>query len=324
MSSIRAELRPRRRWGAYADLDNIKGDLILERNGLRDVLQLESLWGRPIESVMWYPKWRVGSPERAFPRAAADLVRSYGAIPHLVWEACLPHEEPTASSISLAAVARGEHDDFLRAFGAQAAEWGGVFFLRFFHEFNGGWYSWGAPRNGFDAALYIEAWIRVVSLLREAGAANAQIVWSPNVVNGLPESDGRNAIERYWPGENYVDWIGMDGYNFFPYFDGPQPLLSFEDIFRLTYERCVALSGRTRLMVAEFGCGEYDASGHRLPNKAAWIADMFETLERGYERIEWLFWFHVNKEREWRVDSSPAALAAFRRGLERRALSATP
>lgn len=310
---------PHRHWGAYADLENIKGDRIIERNGLRDVLQLESLWERPVESIMWYPKWRVAEPDRAFPREAAELVRNHGAIPHLVWEACLPHEEPTASSITLRDIAEGKYDAYIRAFAEQAAAWGHVFFLRYFHEFNGGWYSWSGPRNGFDAPLYVSAWVRVATLLRQAGAQNALLVWSPNVVGGMPESEGRNAIERYWPGDDYADWIGLDGYNFYPFFEGPQPLRSFDEIFKETYDRCVALSARARLMIAEFASGEYSAPDHPLPNKAAWIDNMFETLERGYERLEWLIWFHVNKEREWRVDSSPAALAAFKRGLRRTA-----
>lgn len=306
-----------RHWGVYADLQNIKGDRILAINGLRDVACVELLIDHRVESIMWYPKWYAHNPEQAFPLAEAELVHQHGAIPHLVWEACLPNEEPIRSSITLRDIANGEYDDFIRAFAVGARTFEHPLFVRFLHEFNGTWYSWGAPRNGYDAVLYIAAWQRVVELSCAEGATNIEWVWSPNVVNGMPESDSRNAIERYWPGDEYVTWIGLDGYNFYPFHDGPQPLLSFDEIFRETYERCCAMTPRARLMIGEFASGEYQAPGARLPDKAAWILDMFETLEHGYPRIEWLFWFHVNKERDWRLDSSPSALDAFRRGFHR-------
>lgn len=304
-----------RSWGVYADLQNIKGDRIIERNGLRDVEHVHNLWQQPVMSVMWYPKWYVEAGEEAFPRKEIERVSAYGAIPHLVWEACLPQEEPLASSIRLVDIANGKYDAYIRSFARGAKAWGGFLFLRFLHEFNGGWYSWGGPKNGFDTALYVSVWQRVVELFREEGARNVAWVWSPNVIEGLPEPDGRNAIEKYWPGDGYVDWIGLDGYNFYPFFEGPQPLRSFDQIFRATYDRCVAIAGDARFMIGEFATGEYEAPGTPIPNKAAWIDNMFETLENGYERLDWLFWFHVHKERDWRIDSSPEALEAFRRGL---------
>lgn len=306
-----------RHWGFYADLENIKGDCIIERNGLKDIEHVERLIGAPAESVMWYPKWRVDTPDEAFPRAAVALVDAHGAIPHLVWEACRPAEEPYASSITLHDIADGHYDSFVSRFAEGAAAFGRPLFVRFLHEFNGGWYSWGGPRNGYDTALYVDAWRRVVSIARESGASNIHWTWSPNAIGGLPEPDGQNAIERYWPGDEFVDWIALDGYNFYPFFEGPQPLRSFDEIFRETYERCAALTCRARFMIGEFASGEYEAPGTDIPDKSAWIDNMFETLEHGYERLEWLFWFHVNKERDWRLDSSPRALEAFRRGFAR-------
>ncbi len=309
--------------GVYADLENIQGHSIIEQNGLRDVEQFEQAAGRSVESIMWYPTWdRPGSPGN-FPRQAADLVTAHGAIPHLVWEICHPGESPLQSSISLSDIVKGRYDGYLRRYAAQIAAWKHPLFIRILHEFNGTWYSWSGPKNNRDTALFRAAWVHVVSLFRSEGASNVAWVWSPNVIGGgTPDADGWNAIRNYWPGEEFVNWIGLDGYNFFPYFEGEQPLLSTEALFRRTYDECCALTPTTPFMLAEFASGEYHAPNQPLPNKALWIRDCFETLNSTFQRLEWIFWFNVKKEKDWRIDSSPAALQAFREGLQSPAFSA--
>ncbi len=309
--------------GVYADLENIQGHRIIERNGLRDVEHFENQAGRRVESIMWYPTWDRPDQPGNFPQAAADLVTAHSAIPHLVWEICHPGESPLQSSITLRAIVDGLYDDYLKRYAAQVAAWDRRLFIRILHEFNGTWYSWSGFKNNHDTELFKAAWVHVVRLFRREGATRVSWIWSPNVIGGgTPEADQWNALHRYWPGEEFVNWIGLDGYNFYPFFEGEQPLLSTETLFRRTYDECCALVPNIPFMLAEFACGEYEAPGHHLPDKAAWIRDCFETLNRTFSRLELIYWFHVKKEKDWRIDSSPAALQAFRDGLQTPAFAA--
>ncbi|MEA2012410.1 MAG: glycosyl hydrolase, partial [Verrucomicrobiota bacterium] len=170
--------------------------------------------------------------------------------------------------------------------------------IRLLHEFNGTWYTWSGFKNGKNADKTLKTWIHIVDIFRKNKAHNAKWLWSPNGIGGgTPDSDSWNHIENYWPGSEYVDWIAFDAYNFYPEFEGKQPLATFENCFRTIYDQVSELSPKTPLMIAEFGTGEYEAE--TFPhNKSEWIKDAFQSLINDFPRIEWIFWFNVCKERE--------------------------
>jgi beta-mannanase len=148
----------------------------------------------------------------------------------------------------------------------------------------------------------VAAFRRVVDLLREAGAS-ARVVWAPNVA--FPDSA---PLRPLYPGDRYVDWVCIDGFNWGTS-QPDQRWRSFDQIFRPTYQEVLALAPTAQLMI-ETGCSE--AGG----DKAAWLTDALTVqLPDSYPRVEAVVWFDENKETDWRIDSSPAALAAFRRAV---------
>lgn len=78
--------------------------------------------------------------------------------------------------------------------------------ISFGHEMNGHWYPWGTKDT--TAATFVKAWRHIHDLFQEEGATNVVWVWSPNVVNPVPSVK----LEPYWPGDAYVDWVGIVGY----------------------------------------------------------------------------------------------------------------
>ncbi|MDX1531405.1 MAG: glycosyl hydrolase, partial [Rhodothermales bacterium] len=60
-------------------------------------------------------------------------------------------------------------------------------------------------------------------------AANVAWVWSPNVVS-VPDTPD-NDMHRYYPGDAYVDWVGLDGYNFGDHHDEWHRWQSFAEVF---------------------------------------------------------------------------------------------
>lgn len=80
--------------------------------------------------------------------------------------------------------------------------------FRPFHEMNGSWFWWG---EGNCASLeYIRLWRETVEMLRDDyDMHNLLYVYSPNKLN--PDDD----YMKYYPGDAYVDILGIDIYDFY-------------------------------------------------------------------------------------------------------------
>jgi len=251
--------------------------------------------------VMWYQEW--GEYYNYFSSRCADNIWSRSAVPMITWE---PWDGQVADpAYKLSNIVRGDYDAYIRQYATDAKAWGHPFFLRFAHEMNGNWYPWGVgPRNpnGNTPADYIAAWRHVHDIFTQVGATNVRWVWSPNALS----SNSPDAAATY-PGDAYVDWIAMDGYN-----EGTDPgagdggWTSLAALFGPTYDALTALTGKP-LMIAETSSAEAGGS------KAAWITQgLLTDVPTRLPRVRAVIWFDKNKEADWRVNSSPAALAAYR------------
>lgn len=251
--------------------------------------------GRKPAMVMWYQDWGSG-----FPRSQCETMRQQGMVPHITWEPWLWSDH---NAISLKDIADGKRDAYIRDFARAAKEWGHPFFLRVAHEMNGDWYPWCVAPNGKDPQIYVKAWRRMHDLFRKEKCANAIWVWCPNNLS-QPNEPWNDPLLTY-PGDAYVDWIGIDGYNGGSDF-GSGAWISFENLFGRIYDRVVRAHPAKPVMIAEFAAGE--APG----DKAAWLKEMMRVLPERFPRIKAVVWFDINKEAPWAVDSSDTAYAAAR------------
>jgi len=206
----------------------------------------------------------------------------------------------------LKSIANGSHDAFIRDWAAGAAAWGGRIYLRPMHEMNGDWYSWGRGVGGNTPADFVAAWRHMHDLFVAAGATNVKWVFSPNVRYGalLPFAD-------VYPGSAYVDWLGLDGYNWgLDHHLGNPSWQSFEDIFGATYREIVALAPGKPLMIAE------TASTENGGDKAQWIQQFFLTDIPKYPVVKAAIWFNqADGPSDFRINSSASSLAAFKQVL---------
>ena len=252
--------------------------------GMEPVVDLETRLGRRLDIVHWFMNW-----EHSWDPQLVELASQGGRIPMISWQ---PHRQPVFD------IAAGVYDDYLRSWAAGVRDFGGVVYLRPFPEMNGDWVGW----NG-DPATLVLAWRRMVSLFEEAGTDNVRWVWSPNLTDA-PRVAG-NRMEAYYPGEAYVDILALDGYNW-----GTtrhwSSWRSFDEIFAGPYERITAL-GPQPLWLAEIG--STDQGG----DKAAWVRDMLSST--AFERLEAIVWFDQHDSADWRIDSHPEVVSAFREGL---------
>jgi beta-mannanase len=249
--------------------------------------------------AMYYQDWNEGwSTALLNPRFVAPIV-ARGAMPMITWEPDLDSGEPTNQpNYSPARIAAGAFDPYIRRAAREAAAYGQPFLLRFAHEMNGSWYEWGAiPGN--SPADYVAMWRHVVSIFREEGATNVRWVWSPNVYG----SGGTEPFQAYYPGDEWVDFVSLDGYNW----SGLKPSgwRSFAEVFESSYQAMTELTGKP-LMISE------TASPETGGDKAAWIREILTVLPTRMPRVRALIWFDRLKETDWRIDSSVASDLAFR------------
>ena len=210
---------------------------------------------------------------------------SGGALPMISWE---PHGVP------LTQIAEGRYDRYIVNWAASLRDARVPVALSFGHEMNGGWFSWGSKDN--TPAEFVAAYRHIHDLFQRFGASNVIWVWSPNVV-----SRPGMALAPYWAGPAYVDWVGPIGY-----YEWSHGAESFDELFGPTLEQIRELTDRPVLLP--------ETAAPEGPGKAEHILDLLENVVSD-DDIVGLLWFDFDKERDWRYDSSPAALRAFRQGV---------
>lgn len=112
-------------------------------------------------------------------------------------------------------------------------------------------------------------------------------------------------IAGYFRGEDVVDCLAMDGCNWGSTREWSR-WQGFEEVFGNGYEDLLALAGGKPLMIAEVGCAEEGG------DKSVWIRDASRVLKDRFPAVEALVWFDVDKECDWRIESSRESLASFK------------
>ncbi|HEV7481547.1 MAG TPA: hypothetical protein VGO13_00410, partial [Solirubrobacterales bacterium] len=115
-----------------------------------------------------------------------------------------------------------------------------------------------------------------------------------------------------YPGDAYVDWTGLDGYNWGTNPARPDRWRSFDDLFKSTYDRITeTIAPGKPLIVSEVGCSEYGGS------KAEWISDALESARTNYPLLRGLLWFEKYDDgMDWPIETSASATAAFAQGIQ--------
>ncbi len=246
--------------------------------------------GRPPAIVGAYKRWDVPP----FYGPELHEIASRGAVPMVGWE---PWDE-AGHGYRLSAIAKGRFDAYIWRSAREASEWGGPILLRFGQEMNGSWAPWQRGVDGTTGPRFVAAWRHMVRIFRRAGATNVSWVWCPYVNNGdLPFMD-------FYPGNKWVDWLALDGFNW----GAPIAWQAFPKVFDASYRRLVRI-GSKPIMIAETGSNE--AGG----NKVRWLHRTLRHQLPRLKRVRAVVWFDAPDGADFRVNSSPAALDAFREGI---------
>ncbi|WP_043668631.1 glycoside hydrolase family 26 protein [Clavibacter michiganensis] len=242
---------------------------------------------------------------QAPPIQALDSVAARGAETLLTWEPWKAGAGTDQPAYSNASIAAGDHDAYLRQWGSELAAWGGPVYLRYAHEMNGDWYPWADGVDGNAPGSYAAAWKHVHDVVVAEGATNVRWVWTPNV-----PYTGSTLLAGLYPGAAYVDVVGLDGYNWGTGVAG-HAWVSPADLFGPGLERLRAVAPGKPIIIAETASSEIGGS------KADWDRDLVAFLQAQPD-VAAFVWFDMDKEADWRIDSSASSTAAIRDALAAR------
>lgn len=257
--------------------------------------------------VVFFLQWPAQSQAGGFPIKSLDTILQRGAIPCITWEP-MYYKDGVEKMVPFQKILNGGYDLYLNDFAHQAKTFNQPFIIRFAHEMNLQRYHWGTSQKEFGPKspdIYQQIFRYVVNRFRRIGANQVFWAFCPNA-ESVPNmtydpTAGWNKPSAYYPGDDYVDILGMDGYNW-----GTTQTLekhgwksswkTFEEIFFPVYRELNAIAPQKPLFVFETACADQGGA------KSKWIAEAFETLNKW--NVQGLVWFQVQKEIDWRINSS--------------------
>lgn len=287
--------------GSKVKRANVRFGVVVQdySNRSGEISGLENILGVTVSTVGIYKQF--GLPTNQY-LIEDDLayIKKAGKILLIAWEPWNPDEGMNQSTDYLKEIQEGKYDTYITSFASQVKNFSSPVILRFAHEMNGSWYPWGNRPSE-----YISAYQRIIDTFRREGVTNVKFMWSIN-----HESVPYEAIEqsrKYFPGDGYVDIIGLDGLNYGTSGAG-SIWRSFSQIFSPSYNFVSKYYPNMPIIVSEVASTELGG------NKSTWINDMFLGLST-MPKIEEIVWFNLLKETDWRIDSSPSSKESFKNNL---------
>lgn len=205
-----------------------------------------------------------------FPNKWVEEVNSLGAVPHIAFE-------PNGGLSKII------DDKYLRNFAKSAKESKVPIFLRYASEMNGNW----TPYSG-NPKLYIDKWRLVYNVMKKE-APNVIMVWT---VFTVPE----NTMNNFYPGDKYVDWVGINIYNVMYHNNNLNNYAGYEDPLNLLNYVYNKFSYKKPIQISEFGVSHYSTTDNKFYVDFACqkINRLYKNLPLKYPRVKSIYYFDVN------------------------------
>jgi beta-mannanase len=183
----------------------------------------------------------------------------------------------------------------------------GTVLIRILHEFNGDWYPWSIAKNDKNPELFKKAYLHIHAIFRAQNAWNVKFVWCPNSKSSPQEP--WNFIMDAYPGNEFVDFVGLDVYNGAG--ENGTPLWrSFRKEAIENYFLLTNLLADKPLLICETASRErkMGESGNQQ-TKAEWLVQLNEAVKSDLSKIRLLCWF--NQYNNFKINSSAEAKEAY-------------
>jgi hypothetical protein len=158
-------------------------------------------------------------------------------------------------------------------------------------------------------ADYIAAWRNWVAVFRAEAATNVKFMFITTAFGYTLKPTNRMYVPAFYPGDDAVDGIAVDAYNWYNCPNHPAVAWNTLQFLIRGQLAFAAAHPAQQLWVTEFGSVEDPANPTR---RAQWITAaqaLFQTTP--YARYAGVMYFDLKQACDWRLETSPAALAAF-------------
>ncbi|MDQ2867937.1 MAG: beta-mannanase [Verrucomicrobiota bacterium] len=305
--------------GAYIDFGDAEDTVALEL-----IEEFESMVGKHQAIIASSSYWG----EQDFPMANLNMIWRHGALPLVFWS---PWDEPYEQDkgpdkFSLNAILAGTWDNYIDRWADSAKAFGHPMIVSFGNEMNGNWFPWsgwfyGAGKKTSEGKWegperYKAAYRYVVDRARARGAKNIQ--WMFHTNNYSYPLDTWNFAPAYYPGKDYVDWLGLSVYGQQFKDEGNPDIPSLVD---WPYKEMCGLDPDKPVMIAEWATGDFPHSFNGGVTKPEWISHALDDFRTRYPRIKAAVYWHERWQNEdgtysnLRVNSSVESLQAYRAGV---------
>lgn len=270
-----------------------------EGTNVEQIEALESWQGNKNAVVNLFTDWTNNSTtiDKLFNQQLPNIWNNQN-VPLITWE---PFTDSTTPNEIEVRIANGEYDTYIDTWADNMktflsgtdAVYGTTddrrAYLRFAHEMNGNWYPWSAAVGNNSPTNYINMWQHVKGIFDSKGMDATRLQWVWNVNN---TDVGGFSAERFYPGDAYVDWIAIDGYNW-----GTSESLFAWTTPAQTYG---AMIGRLQMItnkplaITEFAS---TTSGGEVTGKSQWIDDALNYFAT--QNVKMVISFNKDKETDW-------------------------
>jgi len=269
--------------GAYIEQDPVVAG---------DIALFERLVGKEHSSYMRYLGY--GEP---FPTDWVAKVHNHGALPHIAWEPNNGLDEV-------------RDDVYLRRWAQAAAEAQKPILLRFASEMNGTW----MPYSG-NPDEYVRKW-RLVYTTIKSQAPNVIMVW-------CPFATPRRTIPLYYPGDDYVDWVGVNIYAVL-YHDGDISQPAQRDLVDDLRYVCSLYGARKPIAICEYGATHYCRASQQFSSSfaAASIEQVYQAIREQFPGVVFINWFSVDAAsdglayNDYAVTTDNLVLSSYRQAID--------
>ncbi len=301
---------------AFPDFGGFEDEVFKER-----IVNFKALTGKGITWAYFSDNWFDGIH---FPSKEVTIISAEGCVPFIRIMPRNENEDTPDPVYTMQAFIDGQFDSEITQWAINAKATGIPLLVEFGTEVNGSWFPWNAKWNGESSTSsygnvneydgterFRDAYRHIIDLFNAQQVDN--ITWFFHVNAYSYPNTGWNKMKDYYPGDNYIDWIGVSVY-------GPQNSnsgwWSFEDVLNDSWDEISAISNEKKpIAVLEMGVIEDDTLG----DKAQWITEAYNSVnENGayYQKIDAMSYWHENfGDTDLRIDTSPESLAAFKAAI---------
>lgn len=274
--------------------------------GERILLHIEEIGAMPAMmgfSLQWPDPTKIATGTEEFPLASFDSIWNLGSIPMLTWKPKYFDDSGKEVAVPLKSITEGDYDEYLRFFANSVKEWGYPLMIRPAPKMNLKKNHWGTTPEEFgpdSPEAYKKLFRHLVEFFRKEGANNAVWVFSPAAESDpsphIEESAIWNVASAYYPGDAWVDIIGMSGFNWGRSKTGESDgrkteWRSFRQIFGPLHKEMSLLAPKKPFMVCEV------ASANAGGDRPSWIKESVDAMKE--MKLVGAFWYQFLDEADW-------------------------